>query len=158
MAEQSRTSIKTHKLYAFQSCCILLRFLNFKCNDENDKIPFPWFPYLRERGKKRRKKEWLLKIRRDEAPRFKAGYGVDCGKDDSSLFALSTRRSARSLNNPTRIGLNMLLFKGKYLRYKRRAIINKDKTYATMIAQNNSGLLLAFELLLILFVCLFPSL
>ena len=37
------------------------------------------------------------------------------------------------------IGLNMILFKGKYLRYKGRAVINKYKTYDTMIAKNNNS-------------------
>ena len=35
------------------------------------------------------------------------------------------------------LGLNMILLNAKYIQYQRRVIVNKYKTYETMIAQNN---------------------
>ena len=39
--------------------------------------------------------------------------------------------------NKVTVDLNMILFKGKYFRYKGRAIVNKYETCETMIVQNN---------------------
>ena len=41
-------------------------------------------------GEREREKEWLMKIRREEEPQFKAGSEADCGKD-SLTFDLVTR-------------------------------------------------------------------
>ena len=39
-------------------------------------LSFHWFRLLGER-----KKVWLIKIGRNKVPQFKAGNGIDCGKD-----------------------------------------------------------------------------
>ena len=47
-------------------------------------------------------------------------------------YALETGREIMGI-----IGLNMILSKGKYLRYKRHAVINKSKPYEIMIEKKN---------------------
>lgn len=71
-----------------------LCFSNFKRDSENNKNPFTDFLLLGEG-----KKEWLIKIRRDEGLQFKAENGVDCGRG-SFLFHLLTCLSGQCTIQP----------------------------------------------------------
>lgn len=93
-AEHPRKSMKTRKSNAYHSCSVALHFSNSKPNNENNKILCHRFPWHSER-----KREWLIKLRRDEEPPFKLENGVDCGQD-SLAFDLVTRRHDRCTTQP----------------------------------------------------------